>query len=157
MNRVYHILRVSLALIFISASIDKILHPADFAVIIRQYHILPLLLTNLAAIVLPWLELFLGLLLLVRVWLDGAILIINLLLMIFWGTLLFTLSRGLDIHCGCFSTKPDPSTSVLWSVIRDGLFMVMGGGLAWMQWRQGRQPVHWYVRGSKSKVSTIKL
>jgi len=136
MNRLHHMLRLSLALIFIYASFDKILHPADFAGIIRQYHILPPYLTNFVAIILPWLELLLGLFLLVSVWLNGVILLVNLLLAIFWGTLLFTLFRGLDIHCGCFSTTPYPSASVLWSVIRDGFFMLMGIGLAWTQWRR---------------------
>ena len=56
-------LRLVLGGIFIYASLDKIVHPRAFAEIIYNYQILPGSLINLSAVILPWLELFLGLLL----------------------------------------------------------------------------------------------
>lgn len=53
--------RIFLGLVFVVASVDKIIHPKAFAEIIYNYQILPGSLINLTAIILPWLELLLGL------------------------------------------------------------------------------------------------
>ena len=52
--------RLFLGFLFIYASIDKILHPAQFAKIVYNFHILPGFLINLFAIVLPWIEFLTG-------------------------------------------------------------------------------------------------
>ncbi len=118
--------RLILGIVFLYASFDKILHPAAFADVIINYRILPDVLTHLTAVVLPWLEFFLGLALLLGVWLPGAVFLCNLLLVIFLGTLVFNLARGLDVYCGCFGpTVRDGSRAPMaWYVIRDGLFLV---------------------------------
>lgn len=126
--------RMILGIVFIYASIDKILHPGDFAEIIHNYQILPDLLINPTAIVLPWLELILGAFLLIGIWLPGAVFLSNLLLAVFLGAIVFNLARGLDIHCGCFSTTVDlgdAAAPMVWYVIRDGLFIVPGIFLLW--------------------------
>jgi hypothetical protein len=61
------------------ASYDKILHPLAFAEIVYNYQILPDVLVNLVALFLPWIELLVGLSLIVGMWLPGALLISNLL------------------------------------------------------------------------------
>ena len=48
--------RLFLGILFIYASVDKILHPAAFAKIVYNFHILPGFLINLFAIILPWVE-----------------------------------------------------------------------------------------------------
>ena len=53
-------------LVFVAASLYKIASPAEFARIIDNYRILPGIMVNLAAVVMPWLELFAGALLLLR-------------------------------------------------------------------------------------------
>lgn len=125
------VLRLGLAFIFIYASLDKLLHPAEFALIIRDYRVLPEALVNITAIILPWLELILGILLIAGLFLDGALLLVNGLLLTFWVTLVFNAWRGLDISCGCFSTSPSSTTyHASWYIIRDGLFVLMGLGAA---------------------------
>lgn len=99
MKRVYHILRLSLALVFIYASVGKILHPAEFAAIIPQYKVLPLYLVNPAALFLPWLELLIGLLLILEKQREGTIFLVNVLLIIFWVLLVVNYSRGININC----------------------------------------------------------
>ena len=47
--------------VFVYASLDKILNPSEFAKVVYNYQILPLPLSNLLAMSLPWLELFAGL------------------------------------------------------------------------------------------------
>lgn len=109
--------------IFIYASFDKILHPAAFAEAVYNYQVLPDGFINLTAIVLPWLELVLGSFLIIGFWLPGTVVMSNLLLMTFTGTLLFNLARGLDISCGCFSTTTESAIN-LWTVLRDTSFLI---------------------------------
>ncbi len=124
------LLRLALGGVFIAASVDKILHPAAFASIVRDYKVLPDALSNVTALVLPWLELVLGLQLLAGVWRASALVLANLLLLLFWTTLVVNYFRGLDVGCGCFSTSADQQHSMLWYVVRDGLFIVLGLGAA---------------------------
>ena len=116
--------RLFLGGVFVFASIDKILHPAAFAEAVYNYQVLPDSLINLAAIVLPWLELVLGSLLIIGVWLPGSVIVSNLLLLTFIGVLIYNTSRGLDIHCGCFSTEPSGDPLSIWTIARDAFFLV---------------------------------
>ena len=119
--------RVVLGAVFIYASIDKIVHPEAFAKAIYNYQILPETLINLTAIVLPWLELVMGVLLVLGVWQHGAVFLANVLLGCFFGALLLNLARGLDIDCGCFSSSQasDSHGSMIWYVFRDSFFMAL--------------------------------
>lgn len=119
--------RLAMAGIFIYASIEKIVHPAAFAKDVYNYQILPYTMINLTALVLPWLELLLGLCLLAGVWMPGAVLSVNGLLFLFLAALVFNMARGLDINCGCFGTGGDtPAMSTGWYLIRDALFLAVG-------------------------------
>jgi uncharacterized membrane protein YphA (DoxX/SURF4 family) len=98
---------IILSLVWILASIDKIRHPLAFSQLIYNYQILPHAFINLTALILPWLELLLGIPLITGVWLPGAAVLTNLLLLTFFADLLFNLARGLNIHCACFSTSTE--------------------------------------------------
>ncbi len=121
------VVRLILGAIFIYASLDKILHPGAFAQAIYNYQILPGELINLTAIVLPWLELILGLFMIVGLWLPGATFLCTLLLLTFFGALLFNALRGLHIDCGCFSTSAGTPSDIpmAWYVLRDGVFLLL--------------------------------
>jgi len=124
----YFWVRLILGIIFVLASIDKIIHPAAFAKAVNNYQILPDALINLTAIILPWLELILGIFLILGIWLPGAVLLANLLLVSFFGALVFNLARGLDVQCGCFITSQEAISNLCmcWYVIRDGVFLLLG-------------------------------
>ncbi len=128
------ILRLFLGGIFIYASLDKIAHPAPFAEAVYNYQILPDGLINITAIALPWLELFLGLCLFFGIWVPGAVLTANLLLLVFFAALAFNAYRGLNIHCGCFSTSAvgAETASMTQTLIRDGSFLLTGVLLFWL-------------------------
>ena len=125
----FFLARLVLGGVFIYASVDKILHPLAFAKSINNYQILPDRVINLAAIILPWLELILGSLLLFGIWLPGAVTLINLLLTAFFAALLFNIARGLNVDCGCFTANATESPSTSWYVIRDAVFLLLGGFL----------------------------
>lgn len=121
------LVRLALGIVFVYASVDKILNPAAFAQAVYNYQILPDLLINLTAIVLPWMELFLGFCLILGLWLPGATFLSTLLLITFFGALLFNTARGLNIDCGCFSTTNGTLSDISmgWYVLRDGGFLLL--------------------------------
>lgn len=122
-------IRLLLGMVFIFASVDKIMQPAEFARIVSNYQLLPGAFVNGVAIMLPWLELFLGCFLIMGRWLPGTVFLCNLLLITFFATLILNVVHGLDVHCGCFSTSTAGAPNTLWYFIRDGAFLLMGGFL----------------------------
>ena len=99
--------RLILGFVFIYASYDKILDPISFSKNINNFHISPLALQNLAALIIPWIELIIGIFLIIGVFLEGSINLIISLLMFFIFILLQAIIRGIDVHCGCFSSEAD--------------------------------------------------
>ncbi len=123
---VFHACRLLLGLVFVYASYDKILHPQAFALAVFNYQIVPDVAVNLIALILPWLELLLGLCLVFGIWLPGATIVGNGLLVFFLGALVFNQIRGLDIHCGCFSTEIQQGAAGFGTVLRDLGFLAIG-------------------------------
>lgn len=121
--------RLIMGAVFITAAVDKIIYPAAFAEVIFNYQLLPDFLVNFAAIILPWLEFILGLALMTGLWLPGAVVLVDALLLAFLGALVFNVSRGLNIHCGCFSMAATGEPSTLWYLFRDSVFVLIGGWL----------------------------
>jgi len=118
------ILRLVLGGIFILAGVPKILHPAAFAEALYNYQILPNIFVNIVAIVMPWVEVVVGGLLVAGVWMEGAILIYNFLVIAFSCALAFNLSRGLDINCGCFSPTGGDVIN-MGTILRDVLILCL--------------------------------
>ena len=120
--------RLVLGGVFIYASVDKIIRPEDFAAVVFNYRILPDVLINVTAVILPWLEFFLGLSLILGIWLPGGVLTCNILLAIFSIAIAFNLLRGLDIGCGCFGSFLEPGSrlSMVWYLLRDAVLLGLG-------------------------------
>ena len=103
------IFRVILGIIFIYASYSKILDPAAFSKNIHNYHTTDNIIwvENLISLILPWLELIVGVFLIFGVFLEGATSITIGMLIFFIIILSQAVFRGIDVHCGCFSTEAD--------------------------------------------------
>ena len=109
------IFRVILGIIFIYASYEKILDPAAFSKNIHNYHTTDNLIwvENLVALILPWLELVVGIFLIFGVFLEGATSITIGLYIFFIIILSQAVFRGIDVHCGCFKTESDAGVTDL--------------------------------------------
>ena len=118
------VLRIVLGCVFIYASLDKINHPDLFAEAVYNYQLLPEITVNLVALSLPWLELLSGSLLVLGVWMEGSILILSGLMVVFIAALGINLARGLDVHCGCFITQSSDPITIL-TLFRDSLFLLL--------------------------------
>ena len=112
------VLRVALGGIFVYAAWVKLRDPWQlFAMSIDSYRILPLQAVELAAHVIPWLELAVGLLLVAGVWLRISGSIVSLLLLTFFALMLRAYAKGMEINCGCFG----PGEIISWkTLLRDG-------------------------------------
>ena len=101
--------RVILGIILIYASYSKILDPAAFSKNIHNFHITDnfVWVENLVALILPWLELIVGVFLIFGVFLEGATSITIGLYIFFIIILSQAVLRGIDVHCGCFKTEAD--------------------------------------------------
>lgn len=134
---VQFIARLILGGVFIYASIDKILHPGDFAKAVANYKVLtsPVLI-NLVGVILPWCELLAGVLLIVRVWAKGAWTVLTGLTAVFIVLIAVTMARGIDVNCGCFSTT-GASKVGMDLLVRDVLLLIPAA-LAFLGLRQTR-------------------
>jgi hypothetical protein len=122
-------MRLILGGVFVWASTYKILHPAAFAGVIANYQLLPDVLVNGYAVTLPWLELLLGFFLIFGLWLPGAVVLSNLLLVVFSGALVFNMARGLDIHCGCFTSDTIGNPKTTWYLVRNAALITVAAYL----------------------------
>jgi uncharacterized membrane protein YphA (DoxX/SURF4 family) len=96
--------RVLVGLVFIAAALAKIGDPAAFATQIHHFRLAPIALENLAAVLLPWIELLMGLALVLDLrarsgaWLAAAM------MAVFTLAVASAMARNLDFECGCFGT-----------------------------------------------------
>jgi uncharacterized membrane protein YphA (DoxX/SURF4 family) len=110
--------------VFVYASIDKILYPVEFAKVVYNYQMLPVALSNLVAMSLPWLELFAGLALLMGVLRKESALILSGLLVLFIVALSVNLYRGVDIDCGCLTLSGGGRSIGIVTVLVDVILLV---------------------------------
>ena len=93
--------RIILGAFFLWASFGKILEPGDFARSISNYHIVPFGIENIVALILPWLELLIGMGLILGIMVDGSVQISAILLIMFILMIGQAMLRGFNIECGC--------------------------------------------------------
>jgi len=116
-----------LGLTFVYASYHKIVLPGQFAKIIYGYHLLPAPSINLIAIILPFLELFAGLALVLGVYPRSAAAIISGMLFAFMVGITINLVRGHAFDCGCFAFgKQGSASSALQLLVRDVILLILG-------------------------------
>jgi putative oxidoreductase len=105
--------RIVLGLIFVYAAYAKLhfnsaWHLRDyyffFAMSIDSYRMLPLIIVQWMARILPWLELGLGAMLVIGAGVRWAGLVLSMLLVVFMIALAHAALGGLEINCGCFGT-----------------------------------------------------
>lgn len=104
-NCIVLLVRLVLVTAFLLAAIPKIQDPVAFAGSVESYQIITGLAVLWVALVLPWLELVIGLGLLIPKIRRASSLLIILLLIIFVGLHVSAWVRGLDISCGCYATE----------------------------------------------------
>ena len=125
--------QIALGAVFVAAAIPKIADPPAFAHMIYNYRLLPGTLVNGLALVMPWIELLVGVLLVLGAWRREAALVAAVLLLVFLGAIGWNLARGHAIDCGCFDVRSAGKTpgellaEMKWVMLRDvGLLLLAG-------------------------------
>jgi uncharacterized membrane protein YphA (DoxX/SURF4 family) len=111
-SRLQWLASIILSAVFIAAGLPKITDVASFALSIDQYQILPSTGVTLLALSLPWLELVVGLGLLVPKVQKTSRRLCAGLLLLFIVVHASTLVRGLEIQCACFGQENSGSSTV---------------------------------------------
>ncbi len=94
-----------------------------FAMAINSYNMLPLPVVQWMARILPWLELALGVLLILGIGLRWVSLAITALLLVFMAALTRAAVLGLQINCGCFGYSSQKPTTELF---HDSGLLILG-------------------------------
>jgi cobalt-zinc-cadmium efflux system protein len=128
---VYWVVSIGLGAVFIYASLDKIVHPLDFARIVYRYRLagpsaaLGVVPANAFAVVLPWLEAVIGVLLVTGLWRREAAGIAGFLLVMFLVAVGYVMWQGIDVeHCGCFTVGGE-GRSAGWTLIASDLGLLL--------------------------------
>ncbi|MEW6570418.1 MAG: MauE/DoxX family redox-associated membrane protein [Nitrospirota bacterium] len=96
------LLRFWLGGLFIYASLHKIRDLGQFRDAIVNYEIVPHWLINITAIVLPWVEFWIGMFLILGIFVRSCVIIQGLLLITFILAIALNITRGNEFYCGCF-------------------------------------------------------
>ena len=120
------IARILLGGIFIYASIDKIVFPRDFAKIVMNYGILPTKVAIYFSFLLPWIELFLGMFLIIGLFVRESALLLSSLLLVFMAAMIIKSINGGIQNCGCFSMSSQKFESIYLLLLRDVLLLGCG-------------------------------
>lgn len=99
------VLRLYIGGVFVFASVHKIAHPGSFALDVATYAILPLFFINPMAIILPWVEIIVGVLTIAGIWVKTCAALISAMMVMFIIALSFALANGMDVSCGCFASS----------------------------------------------------
>ena len=121
--------RLYLGQLFLLAAVHKIAQPQSFAVDVATYQLLPLPLINLFAIVVPSIEVLIGMLLLLGLWVRGAAMVLGALMVSFMVALGWALYLKLDMTCGCFASQgaTDEDPISLLTMARDAGWLILAG------------------------------
>ncbi len=127
------ITRLSLGILFLYASVDKILNPSPFSDTVLNYHLLPEFSVNLFSIWLPVTEFVVGVFLILGVWSKAASGLIFAMLCMFLIAIIQGVARGIDTHCGCFTQGGKGSPISHWTILRDVGFLAISALSLWIE------------------------
>ena len=100
--KVQFLFRLFLGGVFIWAGVVKIVSPLGFAQDIANYRLFPQAFSFFLALMLPWIEVFCGLLVVAGIMHRSSAFFLSGLLVGFLFLIVITLIRGIDVECGCF-------------------------------------------------------
>lgn len=121
--------RIAYGALFVYAGAIKVADASGFAQAVFNYQILPGMLVNAVALLLPACEVVCGLALCLNVLARGAAVVLNSLLVVFLAALGLAVWRGIDVDCGCFGgAHQGVDTFTIW---RDVAFLALGLVAMW--------------------------
>jgi uncharacterized membrane protein YphA (DoxX/SURF4 family) len=143
------VLRVSLGAVWIAAGASKVTDLAGSVRSVRAYQALPEWAVPLVGAGLPFIEIALGVLLVVGFGVRFGAIVSAALLVVFIAGIVSASVRGLQIDCGCFggggALKAGEQTRYGAEIARDIGLLAMSAAVAW--WPAGRFSVDRWIAG----------
>lgn len=125
MNWLRRLLSLGFGGVFIYAGALKLQDPTRFLIDIRSFDLVPDPYAAWLALLLPWIEIFGGIAVIIGLCRRGGLFLLNLSLVAFFIAIAIAKSRGLSIHCGCFGGK-DGASDYIELFVRDGILLAVG-------------------------------
>ena len=129
------VVRLFLGVVLIYAGATKVGHPLTAQRAVQAYEIFPDGLANTIGLALPFLEIILGVLLVLGLFTRPAAIVATVLMVAFIIGISQAWARGLTIDCGCFGGGGEigaQDTKYPQEIARDVVFALAG---AWLWWR----------------------
>jgi len=139
--------RLAVAAAFILAALPKIQDPVAFATSVEAYRVVGSELSGWTALVLPWLELIIGVGIMAPQLRRTSSLIAIFLLVLFISLHASAWTRGLDISCGCFGQSETEKTPNYLLLILRNLSLLLAAGVVFV--RDLRNPR--FFKGTKAE------
>lgn len=131
-------LRLGFGILLVAASVDKIIHPFGFAQAVENYRLIGEGLSRWVAVWLPYLELLIGLLLILGVWMDATVLTNAFLMTAFFLLIVQAYFRRLDVNCGCFVVGEASSIGAV-KIVENMVFGSASIFLVWLVFQKDRE------------------
>jgi uncharacterized membrane protein YphA (DoxX/SURF4 family) len=128
--RLYLLVRIALALLFIYAGSVKLMDPKAFARLLSHYDLVPEALLPLVAVGLPTIEVLAGLALIFDI--RAGLYAISGLMLLFLVVLGYGVWKGLEVDCGCFGPKEMAERNGLTHALYRDFTLL--GGVAFLHW-----------------------
>ncbi|EIV93743.1 DoxX family protein [Frankia sp. QA3] len=129
------VLRLALGAVWLVAGLLKVNDPDGMLRSVRAFRILPEALVQPVAYGVPFLEIALGVLLIVGLAVRVTALVSALMFAVYIAAIASAAARGLRIDCGCFSSggdlTADAPTHYTSELVRDSLLLAAAALLAW--------------------------
>lgn len=126
-NRLTLVIRILLGIMFIFSAWFKIADPYSFSITLQRYNIIPEILIPYASIIIPFIELTLGLLLIAGFMTRASSFLAAMLMIVFIIAISINIFRGENFDCGCLEiSRLGISENVGWPVVlRDFIFIAL--------------------------------
>lgn len=118
------VIRTFIGILFIFYGVSKIADPSQFANEIGNYNMTPEFLTQIMALILPWLEMIVGVLLLFGISQNENGILATGMLLLFTIAVAIAFARGLDISCGCSGSNASQKVGWLKIIQNIGLMIL---------------------------------
>lgn len=126
-------IRLTLAFIFILASIEKLKNPYAFALSIDAYEVFPDLIINISTLLIPWFEMFIAFGLIFKFKLKANLILYNFLMFSFTILVIIAMMKGLDIECGCYG---ESSSKVGLTKLIENIFIILACSIIYLNYRR---------------------
>jgi uncharacterized membrane protein YphA (DoxX/SURF4 family) len=125
--------RLLLGVVFIWSSFGKLQYPHDFLSTIYSYGVVGSKIGLLMAVLLPWLEMLVGVCLFAGIWLGSSSFIAAMLLAMYLAAQAIVLWRGLRVGCGCFTVFEHESEVSWLTIMRTSILLSLAFFVSYLE------------------------